>query len=59
MARTAGFALTADVMTHHQQRYHAAGMNGFVPKPFSPVQLLAEMARLVSGEGEADTALSA
>ena len=53
-------ALTADVMTHHQQRYHAAGMNGFVPKPFSPVQLLAEIARLVAGEGpETSEALSA
>jgi signal transduction histidine kinase len=41
-------ALTADVMTHHQQAYRAAGMNGFVPKPFSPVQLLTEIARLAS-----------
>jgi signal transduction histidine kinase/CheY-like chemotaxis protein len=39
-------ALTADVMTHHQQAYRDAGMNGFVPKPFSPAQLLAEIARL-------------
>jgi CheY-like chemotaxis protein len=39
-------ALTADVMTHHQQAYHAAGMNGFVPKPFSPIELLTEIARL-------------
>jgi len=39
-------ALTADVMTHHQQAYRDAGMNGFVPKPFSPTQLLAEIARL-------------
>jgi signal transduction histidine kinase/CheY-like chemotaxis protein len=41
-------ALTADVMTHHQEAYRAAGMNGFVPKPFSPAQLLAEIARLSS-----------
>jgi signal transduction histidine kinase len=41
-------ALTADVMTHHQQAYREAGMNGFVPKPFSPVQLLTEIARLSS-----------
>ena len=39
-------ALTADVMTHHQAAYHAAGMNGFVPKPFSPGQLLAEIVRV-------------
>jgi len=39
-------ALTADVMTHHQQAYREAGMNGFVPKPFSPTQLLTEIARL-------------
>lgn len=39
-------ALTADVMTHHQQAYRDAGMNGFVPKPFSPAQLLTEIARL-------------
>jgi signal transduction histidine kinase len=39
-------ALTADVMTHHQQAYRDAGMNGFVPKPFSPVQLLTEIGRL-------------
>jgi CheY-like chemotaxis protein len=39
-------ALTADVMTHHQASYQAAGMNGFVPKPFSPVQILAEIVRI-------------
>jgi len=39
-------ALTADVMTHHQAAYHAAGMNGFVPKPFSPGQLLTEIVRI-------------
>jgi CheY-like chemotaxis protein len=39
-------ALTADVMTHHQQAYLACGMNGFVPKPFTPAALLAEIARL-------------
>jgi CheY-like chemotaxis protein len=39
-------ALTADVMTHHQAAYRAAGMNGFVPKPFSPGQLLAEIVRI-------------
>ncbi|MFI4935446.1 MAG: ATP-binding protein [Caulobacterales bacterium] len=44
-------ALTADVMRHQHQTYIAAGMNGVVPKPFSPSQLLAEVARL-AGEGE-------
>jgi CheY-like chemotaxis protein len=39
-------ALTADVMTHHQASYQAAGMNGFVPKPFSPGQLLSEIVRI-------------
>ena len=39
-------ALTADVMTHHQATYRAAGMNGFVPKPFSPGQLLTEIVRI-------------
>jgi signal transduction histidine kinase/CheY-like chemotaxis protein len=39
-------ALTADVMTHHQAAYQAAGMNGFVPKPFAPAQLLAEIIRI-------------
>jgi len=41
-------ALTADVMTHHQTSYHAAGMNGFVAKPFAPAQLLAEIVRLAA-----------
>ena len=41
-------ALTADVMSHQQEAYRAAGMNGFVPKPFSPAQLLAEIARLAA-----------
>ena len=45
-ARVPIVALTADVMTHHQAAYHAAGMNGFVPKPFSPGQLLAEIVRI-------------
>jgi CheY-like chemotaxis protein len=43
-------ALTADVMTHQQATYAAAGMNGVVSKPFSPAGLLAEIARLAQGE---------
>ena len=41
-------AMTADVMTHQQEAYVAAGLNGFVPKPFTPAQLLAEVVRLAS-----------
>ena len=47
-AQTPIVALTADVMSHHTAAYRAAGMNGFVPKPFSPSELLAEVVRLAS-----------
>ncbi|HXQ14669.1 MAG TPA: response regulator [Caulobacteraceae bacterium] len=47
-AQTPIIALTADVMSHHTAAYRAAGMNGFVPKPFSPTELLAEVLRLAS-----------
>jgi signal transduction histidine kinase len=49
-------ALTADVMDHHQHTYLAAGMNGVVPKPFSPAQLLSEIARIAGAEDEASNA---
>jgi CheY-like chemotaxis protein len=39
-------ALTADVMGHQRDAYRAAGLDGVVPKPFSPAQLLAEIARI-------------
>jgi CheY-like chemotaxis protein len=39
-------ALTADAMGHHMEAYRAAGMNGFIAKPFSPASLLAEVGRL-------------
>jgi CheY-like chemotaxis protein len=42
-------ALTADVMPHQQLAYREAGLDGFVPKPFSPAQLLSEIARLSGG----------
>ncbi len=45
-------AMTADIMSHHQRAYVAAGMDGVVPKPFSPAQLLGEITRLAQG-GEA------
>jgi signal transduction histidine kinase/ActR/RegA family two-component response regulator len=44
-------ALTADVMRHPRSEYVAAGMNGLLPKPFSPADLLAELVRL-STEGQ-------
>ncbi|MDQ0466255.1 signal transduction histidine kinase [Caulobacter ginsengisoli] len=51
-AATPILALTADVMRHQQQAYLAAGMNGMAPKPFSPAQLLAEIARLTEQAAE-------
>ncbi|HEY2660538.1 MAG TPA: ATP-binding protein [Caulobacteraceae bacterium] len=39
-------ALTADIMSHQKRAYASAGMDGVVPKPFSPAELLAEIARL-------------
>ena len=46
-------ALTADVMNHHWLSYQAAGMNGLVPKPFSPAALVSEIMRLAEEPGEA------
>jgi CheY-like chemotaxis protein len=46
LAQTPIIALTADVMSHHTAAYRAAGMNGFVPKPFTPTELLTEVMRL-------------
>ena len=48
LAQTPIIALTADAMSHHTAAYRAAGMNGFVPKPFSPTELLAEIMRLAN-----------
>jgi signal transduction histidine kinase len=48
VARTPIVALTAEVMGHHTAAYRAAGMDGFVPKPFSPAELLAEVLKLAS-----------
>ena len=39
-------ALTANVMTYQKLEYLAAGMNGVVAKPISPMALLSEIARL-------------
>jgi two-component system, sensor histidine kinase len=49
-------AMTADVMGHQRVRYGAAGMNGLVPKPFSPAQLVSEIVRLLSAEPQAEAA---
>ncbi|HEY9219375.1 MAG TPA: hypothetical protein VIO94_15105 [Phenylobacterium sp.] len=44
--------MTADVMAHQRDSYTAAGMDGMVPKPFSPLQLLSEIVRLLSEPAE-------
>jgi CheY-like chemotaxis protein len=43
-------ALTANVLNHQRDTYLAAGMDGVVGKPISPVALLAEIARLAAVE---------
>ncbi len=48
--RTPIVAMTADVLSHHQSAYAAAGMDGMAPKPFSPAQLMAEIGRLAGAE---------
>jgi len=53
-------ALTADVMNHHRLTYLAAGMDGLVPKPFSPTALVTEIMRLAhAAPDETSEALSA
>jgi CheY-like chemotaxis protein len=42
-------ALTADVMRHQREACLAAGMDGVATKPFSPAELVAEIARLAAG----------
>jgi CheY-like chemotaxis protein len=42
-------ALTAHAMESHRQTYLAAGMDGFVSKPFRMEVLVSEMARVMSG----------
>jgi len=39
-------ALTADVMSHQHKAYAKAGMDGVVPKPFSPIHLINAIAAL-------------
>ncbi len=52
VALTPIIAMTADVMAHQRDSYTAAGMDGMVPKPFSPLQLLSEIVRLLSEPAE-------
>jgi len=49
-ATTPVIALTANVLNHQRDIYLTAGMDGMVGKPISPAALLAEIARLASGE---------
>jgi signal transduction histidine kinase len=58
-AETPIVALTAAVMDHQRQSYFAAGMDGVVGKPFSPAELLAEVARLAGAGAEDQAALKA
>ena len=44
-------ALTAHAMEGHSDIYRAAGMNGFVSKPFKVEVLVSEMAKAMSGAG--------
>ncbi|MCI3131797.1 hybrid sensor histidine kinase/response regulator [Phenylobacterium aquaticum] len=46
-------ALTANVMTHQQAAYQAAGMDGVVAKPISAQSLISEIVRLLSAPDEA------
>ena len=51
-AATPVIALTADVMSHQRQSYRMAGMDGVVAKPFSPSQLLGEIAKIAERSGD-------
>lgn len=55
-ARTPIIALTADVMAHQKTSYLAAGMDGVVAKPFSPIQLVDEILRVASQGAVAEDA---
>lgn len=43
-------ALTADVLSETRDQIFAAGMNGFITKPFNPKQLMAEVKRVIEAE---------
>nr|WP_249778152.1 ATP-binding protein [Phenylobacterium glaciei] len=55
VAQTPIIGLTANVMTHQQGAYRAAGMNGVVAKPICIGDLIGEIARLL---GEQQTAIA-
>ncbi len=44
-------AVTADVMEKDRERFAAAGMQGFVSKPYEISSLIAELERMISFEG--------
>ena len=53
VAQTPILGLTANVMTHQQGAYRAAGMNGVVAKPIAVTALIGEIARLLAEEDRA------
>ena len=55
VGQTPIIGLTANVMTHQQGAYRAAGMNGVVGKPIAVGALIGEITRLL---GEDDTAIA-
>ena len=59
VATTPVVALTANVLNHQRDTYLAAGMDGVVGKPISPVALLAEIARLAAAEPMTEAAARA
>ncbi|MCJ2086690.1 PAS domain S-box protein [Methylobacterium sp. E-005] len=50
-------AMTANVLPEQIDAYHAAGMNGYLAKPFDRAVLLATVARLLPATGAEDTVL--
>ncbi|MGE5516473.1 MAG: ATP-binding protein [Bacteroidota bacterium] len=50
--RTAILALTANVMAGDQERCAQAGMDGYLPKPFKPAELLAALAERAEPSGD-------
>lgn len=43
-------ALTADVLSDTREQLFAAGMNGYITKPFNPKQLMAEVKRVIEAK---------
>ena len=57
-AVTPVISLTANVMTHQQAAYRAAGMNGVVAKPIAVSALLGEIARILAEAEDAEALAS-